>query len=139
MSKVIFHPDTGEVLRHRLPWMRERCPTEFIGESKTHQAHKDSCDVNKILKRYERTGQLPPATRQPQFIDCTPLQGDLTDSINKSRETLQKTKEFVNDREEKAKRKAPSAPSEATGKPSEAAPGAPKESPAKGEAGGTTV
>jgi len=45
--------DTGEVL-----------------ESLTRQEHKDECDINSILARYERTGDLPPS-RPGAFVNCT--------------------------------------------------------------------
>lgn len=71
--------------------------------SKTRQAHADACDINNIVDRYHRTGQLPPTTRQPQYGDVTALQGDRTDLINQSRATLetagsnlQKTREEQN-------------------------------------------
>ena len=32
--------------------------TEIIGESMTEQSHKDQCDVNLIIKQYERTGLI---------------------------------------------------------------------------------
>lgn len=45
--------DTGEIL-----------------ESLTRQEHKDECDINSILARYERTGDLPPS-RPGAFVHCT--------------------------------------------------------------------
>ena len=40
--------------------------------SKTVQSEKDSCDVNLIMKRFERTGQISHVvTVPPQFIDTT--------------------------------------------------------------------
>lgn len=50
-----IHPDTGEVC-----------------ESLTRQEHRDECDINSILARYERTGQLPPE-RQPRYVHCDAL------------------------------------------------------------------
>ena len=49
---VSTHPDTGEVL-----------------SSMTRQEHKEECDINSILARYERTGELPPG-RQPRYVHC---------------------------------------------------------------------
>lgn len=45
--------DTGEIL-----------------ESLTRQEHKDECDINSILSRYERTGDLPPS-RPGAFVNCS--------------------------------------------------------------------
>lgn len=39
----------------------------------TEQSHKDSCDINYILKRFETTGELPDMIRQ------NPIYGDFSD------------------------------------------------------------
>lgn len=72
----------------RNPYERHRHYTHVYGESRTHQSHAESCDINNIIKRFDNTGELPPATREPQYADVTALQGDLTERINQSRETL---------------------------------------------------
>lgn len=64
----------------RKPMSRIRVYTEMPGESMTQQAHADSCDINNIIRQYDRTGQLPPNPRnkQPMFADVTALNKDLT-------------------------------------------------------------
>lgn len=74
------------LVRH--PFERARVLSSVCGVSMTHQSHKDLCDINKIVKRFERTGELPPPTREAQYADVSGLQGDLTDRINMSREIL---------------------------------------------------
>lgn len=37
----------------------------------TEQAHTDSCDINRIMRRFEATGELPMTTREPQYGDAT--------------------------------------------------------------------
>lgn len=37
---------------------RVRCSISFEGDSLTEQHHKDACDINNILRKYERTGVL---------------------------------------------------------------------------------
>lgn len=74
------------IVRH--PMERNRYRTPVVGESMTHQSHKDLCDVNAIVKRFDRTGELPPATREAQYADVSSLQGDLTERIAMSREVL---------------------------------------------------
>lgn len=67
------------------PWyFRERLYTAVTGESRTQQSHADGSDVNVIVQRYQRTGQLPPNPRglEPQFMDCTPFAEDLTSAYN---------------------------------------------------------
>lgn len=72
----------------RSPYDRHRHITHIYGESLTHQSHAESCDINNIIRRFDNTGILPPSTREPQYADVTGLQGDLTERINESRETL---------------------------------------------------
>jgi len=39
---------------------------------RTKQEFRDECDLNVLMKRYERTGVLPSARAgSPQFVDCT--------------------------------------------------------------------
>lgn len=41
-----------------------------VGESMTKQSFKDECDVNLIMKRYQKTGVLPMVSnRQPRYED----------------------------------------------------------------------
>lgn len=41
------------------------------GESLTRQSEADSCDINKIMERFDRTGQLPISLKQPpQYGDA---------------------------------------------------------------------
>lgn len=43
----------------------------FEGESKTEQNHQNETDINKIVSRYQRTGQMPTNLRLPYFGDFT--------------------------------------------------------------------
>lgn len=47
------HPDTGEICK-----------------SLTRQEHASECDINSIMERYERTGELPGAKTTGQFTYC---------------------------------------------------------------------
>lgn len=67
------------------PWhFRERFITPVPGDSRTQQSHADSTDINTIVNRYQRTGELPPNPRgiEGRFMDCEPLQKDLTTAYN---------------------------------------------------------
>lgn len=79
---------TGEVCetvrRVRRPWERLRVQSVPQGETRTLDSFVDQTDINKIIKRFDRTGYLPENTRVPQFGDVTGLQGDLTERINES-------------------------------------------------------
>lgn len=97
-------PD-GEILglHIRLPRERERCAFFCVGDSRTVQSAADSCDVNKIIQRYDRTGILPDSGRGPgQYGDVTGLQGDLTEAINLSRDAQSKVDAVRADRAAKA-------------------------------------
>lgn len=65
------------VFRH--PMSRERLPTVIDGESMTHQAHADSCDVNNIVSQFARTGFLPPSDKTPMFDDVSHLNKPLSE------------------------------------------------------------
>lgn len=49
----------------------KRVSTVFKGESKTEQSHRDKCNINSIVARFHKTGQLPPATATPHYGDFT--------------------------------------------------------------------
>jgi len=53
------------------PKMRVRIG--FAAEGRTKQSFKDECDINVILKQYEKTGQLPASYNPtaPQYADVT--------------------------------------------------------------------
>lgn len=50
---------------------RGRFFTKFEGETMTKGSFKDSLDINRIMARYRKTGQLPPG-RQGRFEDLGP-------------------------------------------------------------------
>lgn len=103
-----FCQATGEILtvdavpEVRRPWARVRTRTVLDPVSKTHQSFRDACDVNNIVARYERTGELPPARHNPTYGDVVALQGDLTDKVNRSREVISSTTDFLAGRQRKA-------------------------------------
>ena len=45
-------------------------------------------DVNRIVARFARTGELPPATVQPQYADVTGLQEDLTVILQRGKDAI---------------------------------------------------
>lgn len=40
-----------------------------FGESRTRQSEQDRCDINKILERFEVTGEMPVDTREALYLD----------------------------------------------------------------------
>lgn len=71
----------------RKPMSRIAVQVDFSHEqSLTHQSHAETTDINNIIGRFARTGQLPPAQRQGQFADVTHLTKDLTTLYNDMQE-----------------------------------------------------
>lgn len=47
-----------------------RVQLNFVEPTLTEQSHKDSCDINKIMERYNKTGMLPVlADKVPRYDD----------------------------------------------------------------------
>lgn len=100
--------DTGEILAPfvRPPWWRGALKTIIDGPSMTQQSHAESCDINNIVRTYDRTGVLPPATREAQYGDVTDLQGDLTERLLKAAQTIDTAKEWFDAQAKEAAAKA---------------------------------
>lgn len=79
--------------RIRDPYDRHRTVTVVPGDSMTQISHAEACDINFIVKRFARTGQLPPPARQPVYGDVTGLQGDLTERFEWARQLVQEAEE----------------------------------------------
>jgi hypothetical protein len=91
-----------DVMRH--PFQRDRTITEISGESMTHQSHKDACDVNNIVRKFDNTGIIPVGNGPGQYADVTALQGDLTEMQNHSLEVTQAVEAELIKRELDAKK-----------------------------------
>lgn len=90
---------TSTTVRHPQEYLRVQ--THLYGDSLTHQSHADQCDINAIIRRYDNTGSLPPSyNTEPQYADVTHLQGDLTDRINTSRDTLDTAGRYLAEQQE---------------------------------------
>lgn len=50
--------------------------------SRTHKSHASTCDINNIIRQFDRTGVLPPAAHTAQYADVSALNADLTQLIN---------------------------------------------------------
>lgn len=75
---------------------REGIRTGFscVGPSLTVQSHRDSTNINNIIARFQRTGELPPPVKPAQYADISSVQQlDPTDALQLSRSTLQKVGE----------------------------------------------
>ena len=67
------------------PFDRVRQIARIPTESQTDTSFGNDTDVNKIVARFARTGEIPEVGNQ-NFADVTGLQGDLTDLMEKTRE-----------------------------------------------------
>lgn len=105
--------------RVRPPFFRERFPTIIVGESMTHQSHAASVDINAIVARFQRTGQLPPGNGPGVYADVTALQGDLVERAIASQEVIERARSFGKewDKEQAAKAAARAVPAPPTPPP----------------------
>ncbi len=55
---------------------RPRVQIDLGGESRTHQSFKDECDINVVMRRWAKSGQLPPTNTTP------PTYGDFTNATD---------------------------------------------------------
>lgn len=85
-------------LKVRHPFERERSQVDCGGESRTQQSHKDSVDVNKIIARFDRTGQLPPARSDGQYGDVSGLNAYFGDVLIKSQQDIETAQAFLDAR-----------------------------------------
>ena len=83
MMSAKYFDDSG--LLFRGPFFRERFTFSTVGDSMTRQADADSCDINRIIERYDRSGTLPTGRVQGVYDDVTGLQGDYAERIIESR------------------------------------------------------
>ena len=70
MTKSVFTPP-----RVRHPFEREPVIANTVGDSLTHQSHKEACDIHNILARFDNTGTVPGARPPGSYVDVTSLQG----------------------------------------------------------------
>lgn len=54
------------------PQVRKKCAIKFTDESLTKQSFAPECDINKIVDKFTKTGQLPINTRPPTYGSAPP-------------------------------------------------------------------
>lgn len=88
---------------HRKWYDRSRVYSKIAGESMTSQSDRDHSDVNYIVSRFQRTGELPknPRGLEPRYEDVTPLQENLTDAYNKAAGITENYHQFLAEQKEK--------------------------------------
>lgn len=105
---IIVDRQTGEVV-DRLPELRDaRCSRYRVmivndEPSSTLQDPEGITNINNIVKRYQKTGELPIAHHNPIYADVTHLQGDATEAYVIAEEVISR---YDSDTKEAAKAKA---------------------------------
>lgn len=62
---------------------RERLQFATSGPSRTHQAHKEECDINRIMRRYAKTGVIEHVNRyQGRYGDFTQVPEDYESALD---------------------------------------------------------
>lgn len=71
-------------MRYIRKWYeREQHLKNFSKEGRTVQAHKDECDINKIMSRWKKTGMIDHVnSKQASFEDLTVLPERYQDAMN---------------------------------------------------------
>ena len=84
----------GQQVRFRGPFEDLRVPTIVEGESMTDDSAGNDTDINNIIARFDRTGQLPTGRGPGQFEDVSGLNQDLTELLSKQKEALQELQDL---------------------------------------------
>ena len=92
--------DNGQAVRIRGPYEALRVPSPTLGESMTDTSQGNDTDINNIIARFDRTGQLPGNPGQGQFVDVAGLNRDLTELLELQREALQELSDLEQQIEE---------------------------------------
>ena len=68
----------------RKPWERHRTEPPRSDHQVVDRSFGNDTDINKIVARFARTGEMPPDPGRGSFEDVTNLQGDLTEMLGKT-------------------------------------------------------
>lgn len=84
--KEMICPDTGEVRFFRTPYSftrRQSVPKLFEKPSRTKQSFRDECDINKIMERFMKTGNIDLVNQaKGQFADLSLFPETYHESLN---------------------------------------------------------
>ena len=70
-------------------WESHRHQFFPVGETMTIQSERDLTDINNVVAKYQRTGQLPLPTKQAQYGDVSELNRPLGELIQQYQESLE--------------------------------------------------
>lgn len=79
----------------RSPNSRTRYITTVEGKSATDTSHGNDTDINKIVARFDRTGQLPQGKDNGQYVDCTPFNRELSELLEHASDIQARAKDFI--------------------------------------------
>ena len=89
-----MHPDTtkGKIMQNynKPERMVQRRQTQLSAKKLTDQSFKKACDINNIVKQFQKTGVLPPVTKTPQYGDFSevPTLETTFEVVNEARKTF---------------------------------------------------
>lgn len=120
VSKKKAAPAAEELARVvRKPYERVREGISFKGtEQMTVQHLKDETDINNIVKRYHRTGELPQAKREGSYEDVSELNEDYGVLLDKFRDISNQIEEYEA-RKAQVEREQMGPPDESSEKPND--------------------
>lgn len=94
-------PEQMELLpRHRrLGYERDRVYSPTAEDSRTQQSFAESCDINAIIRKFDRDGVMPPGKTQGAYADVTGFNDDLTVLLLRASDTIETANDFIANRE----------------------------------------
>jgi hypothetical protein len=97
-------PEEQELLPRevRMPFERMRVYTPTAEDGRTQQSFAEDCDINSIIRRFDRDGVLPTGKGLGMYGDVSELNDDLVNLINYSKETLSIADQFLKEQSAKA-------------------------------------
>nr|QJB18929.1 MAG: internal scaffolding protein [Microvirus sp.] len=96
--RAIARPQPDDISQSQGPrpfGFRERYITVVDVPSQADTSAGNDTDINNIMARFDRTGQLPPGYAEPRYEDCTPFNRDLTELINDAKAVSSQAQEFI--------------------------------------------
>lgn len=86
----------------RHPAERMEVITVIEGESAVHADQGNDTDINRIVERFRRTGEMPPGNGKGVYMDVSPLQQDLTEIMQKGQQAREQLIQMQAEQEAKA-------------------------------------
>ena len=78
---------------------RVRVQTEVAEDSRTQQSHKDTVDINNIIRKFDRTGVLPQPMIQPMYGDVSSLNRPYAEIVEEAQLQIEEAEAFIADKQ----------------------------------------